>query len=37
MQYAQDEARYVTFTTERESGLGKGLEELVNKNKNLWA
>jgi len=35
MQYAQDEARYVTFTTERESGLGKGLEELVNKNKNL--
>jgi soluble cytochrome b562 len=35
MQYAQDEARYVTFTTEREEGLGKGLEELVNKNKNL--
>jgi hypothetical protein len=32
MQYAQDEARYLTFTKELESGLGRGLQDLTARN-----
>ena len=30
IQYAQDEARYLTFTKELEPGLGKGLQDITN-------
>ena len=30
IQYAQDEARYLTFTNELEPGLGKGLQNITN-------